>query len=134
MTNDKFYVREEYLKKKAAENRGLNIQLTNNYAFRKTFKNAYIAKGFLMALLGLNEEEIVDLEVTDPFEEEKTTELYYWAKLLAAKDWKEVDDTIKGNPYGVEALVDKTKMPQGYEIDTATLEEIIVFLSKGQEK
>lgn len=27
--------------------------------------------------------------------EEKETELYYWAKLLAAKDWKEVDDTIR---------------------------------------
>lgn len=226
MTNEKFYVREEYLKKKAAENSELNIQLTNNYAFRKTFKNAYIAKGFLMALLGLKEEEIVDLEVTDPFEEgeneeekegildvkiylnnnkriniemqnryqndwtersifyncrmftdgfyhgqpygelepcihvgildfnlikgpefhyhiklldiktkeeysdklqfhvvqlkklknaseeEKTTELYYWAKLLAAKDWKEVDDTIKGNPYREAVKVEMYKMSQ----------------------
>ena len=58
-----------YLKKKAADSNGLNIQLTNNYAFRKTFKNTYIAKGFLMALLGLKEDEIADLKVTDPFEE-----------------------------------------------------------------
>ena len=52
MTNNKLYARDEYLKKKAADSNGLNIQLTNNYAFRKTFKNTYIAKGFLMALLG----------------------------------------------------------------------------------
>lgn len=69
MTNNKLYARDEYLKKKAADSNGLNIQLTNNYAFRKTFKNTYIAKGFLMALLGLKEDEIADLKVTDPFEE-----------------------------------------------------------------
>ena len=38
MTNNKLYARDEYLKKKAADSNGLNIQLTNNYAFRKTFK------------------------------------------------------------------------------------------------
>ena len=69
MTNNKLYARDDYLKKKAADSNGLNIQLTNNYAFRKTFKNTYIAKGFLMALLGLKENEIADLKVTDPFEE-----------------------------------------------------------------
>lgn len=69
MTNNKLYARDDYLKKKAADSNGLNIQLTNNYAFRKTFKNTYIAKGFLMALLGLKEDEIADLKVTDPFEE-----------------------------------------------------------------
>ena len=36
MTNNKLYARDEYLKKKAADSNGLNIQLTNNYAFRKT--------------------------------------------------------------------------------------------------
>ena len=35
MTNNKLYARDEYLKKKAADSNGLNIQLTNNYAFRK---------------------------------------------------------------------------------------------------
>ena len=45
-------------------------------------------------------------------EEEKTTELYYWAKLLAAKDWKEVDDTIKGNPYREAVKVEMYKMSQ----------------------
>ena len=63
MTNNKLYARDEYLKKKAADSNGLNIQLTNNYAFRKTFKNTYIAKGFLMALLGLKEDEIADLKL-----------------------------------------------------------------------
>lgn len=69
MTNNKLYARDDYLKKKAADSNGLNIQLTNIYAFRKTFKNTYIAKGSLMALLGLKEDEIADLKVTDPFEE-----------------------------------------------------------------
>ena len=36
MTNNKLYARDEYQKKKAADSNGLNIQLTNNYAFRKT--------------------------------------------------------------------------------------------------
>ncbi|WP_276571521.1 hypothetical protein [Anaerostipes hadrus] len=42
----------------------------------------------------------MDLEVIDPFEEgeseeEKQTELYDWARLLAAKDWGEVEETIR---------------------------------------
>ena len=44
--------------------------------------------------------------------EEKETELYYWAKLLAAKDWKEVDDTIKGNPYREAVKDEMYKMSQ----------------------
>ena len=44
--------------------------------------------------------------------EEKATELYYWAKLLAAKDWKEVDDTIKGNPYREAVKDEMYKMSQ----------------------
>ena len=68
-------------------------------------------------------------------------------KLYEEKDWilkcskeelKEFDEqAVKGvreNPYGVEALVDRSKMPKDYETDMATLEEIIVFLSKGQEE
>ena len=51
------YSREQYLRKKAAEKEPLNIQLTNNYAFRKLFKMNYIARGFLIALLGLDEED-----------------------------------------------------------------------------
>jgi hypothetical protein len=51
-------------------------------------------------LLDLKEEDVVDLEVIDPFEEgeseeEKQTELYDWARLLAAKDWGEVEETIR---------------------------------------
>ena len=45
-------------------------------------------------------------------QEEKETELYYWAKLLAAKDWKEVDDTIKGNPYREAVKDEMYKMSQ----------------------
>lgn len=48
------------------------ICLTNNYAFRKTFKNKYVLKGFLMALLNLSEDDILDLEVSDPYEEGDT--------------------------------------------------------------
>ena len=66
---DTIYSREQYLRKRAAEKEALNIQLTNNYAFRKLFKMNYIARGFLIALLGLDEEDIVKLEVIDPFEE-----------------------------------------------------------------
>lgn len=46
-------------------------------------------------MLDLKEEDVVDLEVIDPFEEEKQTELYDWARLLAAKDWGEVEETIR---------------------------------------
>ena len=68
------YSREQYLRKKAAEKEPLNIQLTNNYAFRKLFKMNYIARGFLIALLGLDEEDIVKLEIIDPFEEGENEE------------------------------------------------------------
>ena len=60
---------ERYLRKLAASKEPLDICLTNDYAFRKIFKNKKVLKGFLMALLCLSEEEIVDLEVTDPYEE-----------------------------------------------------------------
>lgn len=61
--------REEYLRQQARSNVPLNIQLTNDYAFRKVFKNKKVLKGFLMALLKLKEDEIIDIEVTDPYEE-----------------------------------------------------------------
>ena len=60
--------RDEYLRTLAASDKRLNICLTNDYAFRKVFKNPKVAKGFLMALMGLEEEEIIQLEVIDPFE------------------------------------------------------------------
>lgn len=63
------FTREEYIRKLAASNEPLDIRLTNNYAFRKIFKNKVVLKGFLMASLNLTEDEIVDLEVMDPFEE-----------------------------------------------------------------
>ena len=51
-------------------------------------------------------------KLEDAAKEEKETELYYWAKLLAAKDWKEVDDTIKGNPYREAVKDEMYKMSQ----------------------
>ena len=60
--------RDEYLRTLAASDKRLNICLTNDYAFRKVFKNPKVAKGFLMALMGLEEEEIIQIEVIDPFE------------------------------------------------------------------
>ena len=61
--------REEYLRRQAESGEDLNIRLTNDYAFRKTFKDKTVAKGFLMALLDLQEKDIGELEITDPFEE-----------------------------------------------------------------
>lgn len=38
--------REEYLRQRAASDEVLTICLTNNYAFRRTFKNEKVLKGF----------------------------------------------------------------------------------------
>ena len=43
--------REEYIQQLAASMEPLDICLTNDYAFRRIFKNKIVAKGFLMALL-----------------------------------------------------------------------------------
>ena len=43
--------REEYIRQLAASMEPLDICLTNDYAFRRMFKNKIVAKGFLMALL-----------------------------------------------------------------------------------
>ena len=71
--------------------------------------------------------------------EEKDRLIEQYGILKCSKEeLKEFDEqAVKGvreNPYGVEALVDRSKIPQDYETDTASLEEIIVFLSKGQEE
>ena len=95
MTNNKLYARDDYLKKKAADSNGLNIQLTNIYAFRKTFKNTYIAKGSLMALLGLKEDEIADLKVTDPFEEGESEQEK--EGILDIKTGEEYNDKLQFN-------------------------------------
>ena len=47
--------REEYLRQQARSKEPLNIQLTNDYAFRKVFKNKKVLKGFLLALFDLKE-------------------------------------------------------------------------------
>ena len=51
-------------------------------------------------------------QVESATEEEKQTELYYWAKLLAAKDWKQVEETIRGNPYREAVKNEMYKMSQ----------------------
>lgn len=71
--------------------------------------------------------------------EEKDCLIEQYGILKCSKEeLKEFDEqAVKGvreNPYGVEALVDRSKMPKDYETDMATLEEIVVFLSKGQEE
>lgn len=71
--------------------------------------------------------------------EEKDCLIEQYGILKCSKEeLKEFDEqAVKGvrkNSYGVEALVDKLKMPKDYKTDMATLEEIIVFLSKGQEE
>ena len=65
----KVLTREQYLRQLAAGSERLNIRLTNDYAFRKTFKNPTVAKGFIMAVTGIKEEEILKIEVADPYEE-----------------------------------------------------------------
>jgi predicted transposase/invertase (TIGR01784 family) len=67
--NDAQLSTDDYLRQKAATEKLDNISLKNNYAFKKTFKNKTVLKGFLMALLELTEDEIVELEITDPFED-----------------------------------------------------------------
>lgn len=64
--------KETYIHTEIPTNENFTVCLTNNYAFRKTFKNKFVLKGFLMALLDLTEDEIVDLEVNDPYEEGDT--------------------------------------------------------------
>lgn len=61
--------REEFLRQLAASNTPLDICLTNNYAFRKTVKNKTVLKGFLLSLLRLHPNQIIDLEVIDPYED-----------------------------------------------------------------
>lgn len=51
-------------------------------------------------------------QIESATEEEKQTELYYWAKLLAAKDWKQVEETIRGNPYREAVKNEMYKMSQ----------------------
>ena len=66
--------REGYLRQLAESGERLNICLTNDYAFHKIFKNLVVAKGFIMALLNLREDQIESLEIIDPIEEGESEE------------------------------------------------------------
>lgn len=125
MTNNKLYARDDYLKKKAADSNGLNIQLTNNYAFRKTFKNTYIAKGFLMALLGLKEDEIADLKVTDPFEEGESEQEK--EGILDIKTGKEYNDKLQFHVVQLKKLemLPRKKKKRNYTIGQNYLQQKI---------
>lgn len=51
-------------------------------------------------------------QIESATEEEKQTELYDWARLLAAKDWGEVEEAIRGNPYREAVKNEMYKMSQ----------------------
>ena len=68
--------REEYIRQLAASMEPLDICLTNDYAFRRIFKNKIVAKGFLMALLEVYSSKflfhVIELKkVEEASEEEK---------------------------------------------------------------
>lgn len=70
------------------------------------------------------------------FEEKDQLLQQYGLLKCSIEELQELDEcAIKGirkYTYGVEALVDKRRIPQGYQTDIVTLEEILVFLAKGQ--
>ena len=55
------------LRQLAESDKPLSIRLTNDFAFKKTFRNKIALTGFLSCLLHISPEEIVDLEFPDPF-------------------------------------------------------------------
>lgn len=71
------------------------------------------------------------------FEEKDQLLQQYGLLKCSIEELQELDEcSIKGirkYTYGVEALVDKRRIPQGYQTDIVTLEEILVFLAKGQK-
>ena len=67
--------REEYIRQLAASMEPLDICLTNDYAFRRIFKNKIVAKGFLMALLEVYSSKflfhVIELKKLDEASEEE---------------------------------------------------------------
>ena len=61
--------KEEQLRRKAESGDPIPIRLTSNYAFHRIFKKPDICKGFLMALLHLEEQDIRSVEIADPIKE-----------------------------------------------------------------
>lgn len=61
--------RDEQIRRKAESQDPIPIRLTNNYAFHRIFKKPEVCKGFLMALLHLQEADIQSVEISDPFQE-----------------------------------------------------------------
>ena len=60
-------VNEQLIRELAESDTALNICLTNDFAFKKAFRNKKALTGLLSALLCLRPEQIVDLEFPDTF-------------------------------------------------------------------
>ncbi len=114
---------ERYLRKLAASKEPLYICLTNDYAFRKIFKNKKVLKGFhhYVSLQDTKTEEmynskfvfhVIELKKLEETPEAERDELYRWARLIAAKSWEAVDMEAKGNPYREEAREEMKKINQ----------------------
>ena len=114
---------ERYLRKLAASKELLYICLTNDYAFRKIFKNKKVLKGFhhYVSLQDTKTEEmynskfvfhVIELKKLEETPEAERDELYRWARLIAAKSWEAVDMEAKGNPYREEAREEMKKINQ----------------------
>ena len=67
--NSATLTKEERLRRKAESGDPIPIRLTSNYAFHRIFKKPDICKGFLMALLHLEEQDIRSVEIADPIKE-----------------------------------------------------------------
>ena len=63
LTNEK----EQLIRELADSDTALNICLTNDFAFKKAFRNKKALTGLLSALLCLRPEQIIDLEFPDTF-------------------------------------------------------------------
>lgn len=63
----------------------------------------------------------------------ETYGILHCAKEELAKLGGEAVRGKRENPYGVDALVDKTKLPAGVETEKAALENIILYMMKGME-
>ena len=59
--------KEQLIRELADSDTALNICLTNDFAFKKAFRNKKALTGLLSALLDMHPEQIVDLEFPDTF-------------------------------------------------------------------
>lgn len=67
MTQSTPYLPDPYLKELADSSEPLNIRLTNDFAFKKTFRNKKALTGLLSSLLDIPVREITGIEFPDTF-------------------------------------------------------------------